>query len=150
MACTVGGGCVALLLLGVSLTIGRWPTIPSNPFLSTVGYTLIAGAGGALLLLTLDEEFPFTKWLRHPWIAGLGTISYGFYVLHNLPLPVVTLVVSRLGLGMRTVFILFFFFAVAGLSLASFLLFESRFLRLKSILAPRPRRAPRSPEQPGI
>ena len=146
----VGGGCLAGLLLGVWATIGRWPTVSSNPFLSTVGYTLIAAAGGSLLLLTLDDELLLTRWLVNPWITGLGTVSYGFYILHNLPLPVVTHFVSELTLGKRAAVIFALFVVTAVASFGSFVLFESRFLRLKAVLAPRGGRVPRVPQQPGI
>lgn len=150
LACGVGGGCLALLLAGVATTIGRWPTVSSNPFLSTVGYTLIAAVSGCLLLLSLDEELPLTKVLLHPWLAGLGTISYGFYVLHALPLPMVTYWLSGLGLSMRAGVVFLTFVVITVVSLVSFVFFETKFLRFKALLAPRPRRGGRVSEQPGI
>ena len=150
LAAVAGGSCLAVLLAGVGMTIGRWPTVASNPFLSTVGYSLVAVVGGSFLLLALDDELLLTRWLLSPWLTGLGTISYGFYVLHGLPLPFVVAMFSRFTLGMRTAGVFLTFLVVAGVSLASFVYFESRFIRLKATLAPRPRGAASTPNQPGI
>jgi len=111
---------------------------------------LIAAVSGCLLLLSLDEELPLTKVLLHPWLAGLGTISYGFYVLHALSLPMVTYWLSGLGLSMRAGVVFLTFVVITVVSLVSFVFFETKFLRFKALLAPRPRRGGRVSEQPGI
>lgn len=54
------------------------------PVLTTVGYTLIDLVSGLLILALLRLDNPLAHALNHPALRGLGRISYGFYVFHDL------------------------------------------------------------------
>jgi peptidoglycan/LPS O-acetylase OafA/YrhL len=106
-----------------------------NRFVTTYGFTLIALTAAGIILLSLDDSTWLSAILRWRPLAYLGTVSYGFYVFHLLPVALLTWAANlhpQLGPWMPLVgFALSL--GVAGLS---FRYFETPFLRLKRVWAP--------------
>jgi len=97
-------------------------------------YSLLNLSGAALILCAL-EDTPARKLLQIPWLAYIGRISFGLYVLH-LPILQIFLIHwpapyhSMQGLIRFAVFLIF----TCGLAAVSFHFFETRFLNLKDSL----------------
>jgi peptidoglycan/LPS O-acetylase OafA/YrhL len=104
-------------------------------FIGTIGFTLIALTATGIILFSLDEESPLSKILQSRPLATLGTVSYGFYFLHDFPM---SLMYAIAGKHPKVGFILPFFAFGITLLLAtlSFHFYEAPFLKLKSKLAP--------------
>ncbi|MBB5062953.1 peptidoglycan/LPS O-acetylase OafA/YrhL [Granulicella mallensis] len=114
-----------------------------NPVLQTVGYTLIAFAGGGVLLRCLDERSKVYRALLHPALRRLGVISYGFYFFHDLPEAQFLIVSSKLHPYHLNLLVFPLAFAYTyGAAFLSFRYLESPFLRLKALLAPGHRSVP--------
>jgi peptidoglycan/LPS O-acetylase OafA/YrhL len=144
---------IAYTSIGVSLgTIAAlfaifkspWYVVSVDPVMLTVGYTLVAFAGGGILLRCLDDTSWVHRILLHPALKRLGTISYGFYFFHALPVAQFTLLAYHLRRYHLNGAILPLAFSYAyGMAALSFHYFESYFLRLKSVLAPGHKGIPR-------
>jgi peptidoglycan/LPS O-acetylase OafA/YrhL len=130
-------GSAALLAGG----IWRWRGghgIFRNPFLATVGYTLIALAAVGLVLRALDDTTSFARALRWRPLSQLGVISYGFYFFHCIAAnPWHRL--SELHPRFADIMPLIVFVTTVPIAWLSFRYWESPFLRLKSVLAPQQR-----------
>jgi peptidoglycan/LPS O-acetylase OafA/YrhL len=112
----------------------------TEPLFAILGYSVTAAAAASVLLkLQLGGWVRFRRMLQHPWLVGVGRVSYGIYLLHLF----VRAAVSRIpwlsteatfhvwGAALRTAI------AIAlsvGVAACSWLLFERRFLRLKDRL----------------
>ncbi len=75
---------LAVLVLSMTTIGRRWPLTSYHPLLTTYGFTLIALVCCGVVVLTVENTMAWTRLLRWRPLAGLGTISYGFYLLHNL------------------------------------------------------------------
>jgi peptidoglycan/LPS O-acetylase OafA/YrhL len=106
-----------------------------NPFISTVGYTLVALAAAGVLLRALDDDTLLARVLRWRPLSGLGVISYGFYFYHPIPARLSRRLV-QLHPGLSIVAPVLWFLATAGIAWLSFRYYETPFLRLKKVLAP--------------
>lgn len=127
----------ATTLLGCLLTLGRWPRLFTNPFISTVGYTGIAITAGSLVILSVDEASWLSSILRLPGLSTLGSLSYGFYLFHDLPrvLFETFLLHHPQSLLLRWLAVPSLFAVILTVSWFSFRFYETPFLRLKSRLA---------------
>ena len=107
-------------------------------FAATVGYTFIALGAAGLILGSLDDSNPFSRFLRIRALYEFGAISYGFYFVHALYLYEFRDLYQRHTGLHRFPFLIPIF--VFGLSLLlarlSFRYIESPFLKLKRKLAP--------------
>ena len=132
-----------VLSAGAMLTIDRWPYCYSNPFLATVGFSLIATMFAGILLYSLDEKSFIYQLATLPGLTKLGIVSYGFYFFHELLEPEFAWRAERLAkhhLLLPGVIVTFCgAFAMASLS---FRFYETPFLRLKQRLAPTRQVAP--------
>jgi len=55
----------------------------STPFMSTIGYTLLAIFFAAILYIALEKKYKYlNKILNKKWLIQLGKISYGLYIFH--------------------------------------------------------------------
>gem|GEM_PF-163129 len=130
---------VGLLALGYSLESSH-PALTTayDRFVSTYGYSLVALAALAVLLLAIDEGSPLQRLLRWRPLMYLGRISYGLYVLHLIPLPFVGTFSKRYLAPHHLAWTMPIFYLgfVVVLASLSFRFLESPFLRLKSVLAP--------------
>lgn len=111
-----------------------------EPFMYTVGYTLVDLTAAALVLSLLSLEHPLARLLNLRPLRALGVISYGFYVFHDIFRDLYTRAAFRLPapfhiFGLGTLTVLLAFTSTLALSLLSFHLFEKRFLKLKSHFA---------------
>lgn len=104
-----------------------------DPIFASLGYTWVNFGSAALVLLAIDPATRFSRMLRNRSLQWLGTISYGFYIFHDIPHMAYEALVKALHLpdphGVVTMLVAF-----AGtivLASASFYGFERPFLRLK-------------------
>jgi len=105
----------------------------SQPWLNTYGFTLIAVVASALLVAALNVPWVKSLLIWRP-LRELGKISYGFYVLHFLPLGLIPILYIS---PRETIFVYIGFFALVWLvSWASYRWFERPFLRMKDRWAP--------------
>lgn len=137
-AYTWGVPAATMTLCGCFLTLGRWPHLFTNPFLSTVGYTGIAITAGSLILLSIDEASWLSSFLRLPGLSRLGSLSYGFYLFHDLPKVLLEnfLLHHQQSHVLPWMAVPSLFVMVVSLSWLSFHFYEKPFLRLKGRLAP--------------
>ena len=127
------------LVLGILLekTSSRLPI--QDPFVCTLGYTLIAIASVSLLLLALYPGTRLAAMLQLRPLVSIGRISYGLYIIHELIEPPMETLIPRLTRMHLLMLYPFLAFAVCWLlALISFRYLESPFLRLKDRLARRP------------
>jgi peptidoglycan/LPS O-acetylase OafA/YrhL len=103
-----------------------------NPFFrSTFRYTLQGLAFFPVFFCAIRyQQWPVFRWLEHPWVRGLGIISYTFYLVHERCLQAVShnitqqpIVKALLGFGLAV-----------GISTAMYYLVERRFARLRKRL----------------
>ena len=113
-----------------------------SPFTGTVGYSLIALACAGLLLRSLDDSTKTSAFFRNTFLARLGVVSYGFYVIHGLPGIWIHDIEEPVHLWLHGQHLLRMLIFVGWFALSwllaeiSFRFFEQRFLRLKDRLAP--------------
>lgn len=130
------------IVLGVLLaSIGRhWAIETSNPIFGTVGFTLLALSSAGFILASLDRASPLYRLFTWPGFMAVGTVSYGFYVFHAIPLRVVLEWFEKLPPTSHTIarfavpVVTFAFFYL--LSKLSYRFVEMPFLRLKDRLTP--------------
>src|ERR1700733_2058608 len=122
---------------GLVFGVPRWhrDVILQNPFLMTVGYTLIGLAAAGVLLRALDDDSLVARVLRWGPLSGLGAISYGFYFYHSIPSHPLHVLIKQHS-GLTNVVPLVWFAVPAGIAWLSFRFYETPFLRLKKVLAP--------------
>jgi peptidoglycan/LPS O-acetylase OafA/YrhL len=121
--CLFGGTALILILSG---NFSR-----ASMFASTLGYSLVAIAAGAGLLLGMQSRIFAWKPL-----VGMGTVSYGIYLLHPLCLMVTSSLLAMAGFGARGLLESFLQVAVTAAAAiaagtASYYLFESRVMKLR-------------------
>jgi peptidoglycan/LPS O-acetylase OafA/YrhL len=132
-------GSIFLLVLGVMLQRHTAPLPIHDPFVCTVGYSLIAIAGSSLLVLALYPDTWLAGFLQlHP-LVSIGRISYGLYVIHELIMPPLESQIPHLKRHHIALLYPVISFAICWvLAALSFRYLESPFLRLKDRLARRP------------
>lgn len=142
--------CIAPLVLWLCVTIEGNPVISTgDPFVCTLGFSLVGLMASAILLLTLDPDRALGPLLRSRPLVALGRISYGLYFFNELPLQWLESRIPHL----RRIHLLFLF-PIAGFLInfiaakLSFRFIESPFLRLKDRFAPRPGAADDPPPVP--
>jgi peptidoglycan/LPS O-acetylase OafA/YrhL len=113
----------------------------SNPFISTIGYTLIALMYSGLIYSATTHSGKFvTRTFNFTWLKFIGKISYGLYIFHWIVLRVLEPRLSfwtseYLGITRESShwWSLFGCLLISfTLSVISFLYFESYFLRMKT------------------
>jgi peptidoglycan/LPS O-acetylase OafA/YrhL len=133
-------GETAVLLLGVRfITVSGYPHVILNPFVATLGFTMVAVVSSGFLLLTIERDTRLTRLLQARPLVSLGRISYGMYFFHHLPWTFLATWLIRhphKHLG-PVAFLAVAIFTVTSARL-SFRFIESPFLRLKSRIAPTP------------
>jgi peptidoglycan/LPS O-acetylase OafA/YrhL len=118
----------------------------TDPFLDTLGYTLVALAAAGLLVLSLDEAGYLSRFLQWRPLAFLGTISYGFYFFHALPVLPLKRAATLFPHWHFAMPFLAFAFTVLTATL-SFHFYEAPFLKLKSRFAPGHKSVPSGREE---
>jgi peptidoglycan/LPS O-acetylase OafA/YrhL len=113
----------------------------SNPFISTIGYTLIALFFAGLIYAATSKSSKFLSTIfNYPWLRFTGKISYGLYIFHWLVLRILEprfekLLTKSAYLNSQTAngVALFICLVVSYvLSVLSYFYFESYFLKLKN------------------
>ncbi len=103
-----------------------------SPFITTIGFTLIALVAGALLTACLNPGPVILAVFGNAWLRFLGKISYGFYIFHEMPRRWFEAGAPWLEAHhLMKAAVLGWFFATCGLASLSFRYFESPFLKLK-------------------
>jgi len=129
----------ALLVAGCVLCKTHPERLDVPTFVDTVGVSLFAIAGGAILLLAIDPASWVSHALQQKPLPFLGRISYGLYVFHLFPLALLGWATVRLRPYHLALFLpVLMFAATVCVAWLSFRFFESPFLQLKSVLAPQP------------
>jgi peptidoglycan/LPS O-acetylase OafA/YrhL len=113
---------------------GRYLTnvVPSTPWMSTYGFTLIDLASGGLILCALRPGNLLFRCITFSPLRLLGKYSYGFYVYHLLLLPL--LMDFAMISPWHSVMIFWWcadFIVIFVISAISYEVLESPFLRLK-------------------
>jgi peptidoglycan/LPS O-acetylase OafA/YrhL len=126
-----------LVVVAVILRLPRMNSslVFESPFIATIGYTLIGLAYAGLVLRSLDDTSRVSRVLRWRPLHSLGTISYGFYMIHMLPLQRLGLFNAHHRHWSHATPVITFLFTVT-LATLSFRYLETPFLRLKRVLAP--------------
>jgi len=88
------------------------------------------------MLLAVCQNSTATRFLEIPLIRGVGVVSYGFYLFHNLLLGpsgrlVALLTGMREGTAFQIVQIATAFILTMIVSIISFIFFEERIMQLK-------------------
>jgi peptidoglycan/LPS O-acetylase OafA/YrhL len=150
IAYSLSFGCLGIIGLLLAIFNRKWYFRFDDPVMQTVGYTLVALAGGGILLRCLDDTSGLHRILVHPALKKMGTISYGFYFFHALPEAQFVVLADHLRPYHLSVLVLPLAFAFSyGAAALSFRYLESYFLRLKSVLAPGHTGVPRPDPIPG-
>ena len=69
-----------------------------DPIFASIGFTCVNLGSMALVLLAIDPTTWLSRFLEIRGLRWLGTISYGFYVFHDMPHFLYNVIVARLGL----------------------------------------------------
>jgi peptidoglycan/LPS O-acetylase OafA/YrhL len=124
----------AFTCLAIGTYHWHYPYLFLNPFVITIGFTLIGLVAAGILLLALDEDSLIARLLQWRWLGRLGTISYGFYLYHMLPIGLWQYFAEIHPAWAWSIPVLAFLLTLA-LATLSFHFVESWFLRLKNRLA---------------
>lgn len=104
----------------------------------TYGITLVDLMALGMILLCLDTRSWLARVLNFAPLRGLGKVSYGFYVFHDIPHALYGHLIARFGLGEHTTGLLVPLTGTLLLSVLSYNLLERPFLRLKTRFEGRP------------
>jgi peptidoglycan/LPS O-acetylase OafA/YrhL len=135
--------CIALLLLPpLVASLVRYPVHlnASNMWMGSFGFSVIDLLSACAIWVALQSGSLLFRLLTIKSLRWLGTISYGFYVFHDIPHPVyisiATWLVGQHPRIQTIVTLAIAFVSTLALSYLSFRFFETPFLRLKDRLAP--------------
>lgn len=108
--------------------------------LPVVERLIIAVIFGLIILEQNFSKYSFFKMLEWKFFSKMGTYTYGLYCLHVIAITITEIGLTKAGLDIKQsssgLMVGFFaLFAVTGIALASYHLFEKRFLRLKDKFA---------------
>jgi peptidoglycan/LPS O-acetylase OafA/YrhL len=150
-----------LTLGAVALAVmyARYPLfLPTEAIIVTFGHSIIALTFGCLVVIALRDPAP--QWLRAPWLAKLGTYSYGIYVWHYFVRQIMAVDYARYPAatpGGRAAVAVGFLIVGVVISTAcgwiSYIVLERPFLKLKRLFRYEPssgRRAFAEPEPVGL
>jgi peptidoglycan/LPS O-acetylase OafA/YrhL len=130
----------ALLIAAYSIHAYRSASARNVPFVVDLGshwmvtfaLTIIPLLATGILLFCLTPENPISRALQWRPLRALGTISYGFYILHDLPEPIfIQLYPALHARHLALLAAIAWFCIVCGLAWLSFRYLETPFLRLK-------------------
>ena len=108
------------------------PAIGDEIF-GSIGFTLVNLGSTALVLLAIDSRTFLSRLLQNRALRYIGTISYGFYVFHDIPHFFYLYAAQTIGHHRPDVLALIIgFLGTLLLASASYYGFERPFLRLKS------------------
>ena len=117
----------AILLLGLAISATDYAT----PFMHQVGFTIIAGATGVIILNVVSDKAGFLRMiLESSALVWIGRISYGIYLWHYPIFKWVRYLSAPWPLKLVVALLTTFLFASL-----SFYLLESPLLRLKKRFA---------------
>ena len=109
-----------------------------EPIFASIGYSCINFGAIAIVLLAIDPKTLMSKLLSNRQLRYLGTISYGFYIFHDMPHYFYNVIFNNLSnrfgfhAGRQLIPLLIAFVATLGLASASYYGFERPFLRMKN------------------
>jgi peptidoglycan/LPS O-acetylase OafA/YrhL len=128
---------VGIAAIGIGLALNHTPVAKDSghPVFATYGYTFVGIAAVGVVMLAIDDASLLSRIFRTRWLARLGTISYGMYFLHCLPLAFFgSIRAARFHLSGLVV--LAAFACTYAAAYLSYRYLESPFLRLKDRFAP--------------
>lgn len=111
-----------------------------NPFLATIGYTLVALVFYAFLSIYTGDDHSFFRLRKSPLLNYIGKISYGLYLIHVPVYLVVTALCAKAFGNFATELLAGSISLTLTLVLSSFsyYAFERHFLRLKDHFSAQP------------
>jgi peptidoglycan/LPS O-acetylase OafA/YrhL len=125
--------------LAAGVAVSRSVDFGTN-LMTTVGFTLIAAAAGGLLLRSLVPGTLAMHFFELPFLRFFGKYSYGLYVYHLLfhPMmpPMKRWLDAHLHAAGSVAYLAIWLGGTVGISVLSYHIFESPFLRLKDRFAP--------------
>jgi peptidoglycan/LPS O-acetylase OafA/YrhL len=127
--------CIVVIVMVLRVSHGNPNLVQHSRFVTTIGFTLIALAFAGLILRSLDDSSRLSRVLCWKPLNALGIISYGFYVIHFLPMDQLAFFVASHPRWAPALPV-FAFVITVGLATLSFHYLETPFLRLKRVLAP--------------
>jgi len=111
-----------------------------TPLTAAFGYTVLAMFYGSLIAAAINVK-SVQLMFQTSWLRTIGKYSYGMYIIHQIARPALPFVIARLAPTVGSVAVAAvicsagWFFIVLALAKLSFVLFESKFLRLKTRFA---------------
>ena len=111
-----------------------------TPLTAAFGYTVLAMFYGSLIAAAINVK-SVQLVFQTSWLRTIGKYSYGMYIIHQIARPALPFVIARLAPTVGSVAVAAvicsagWFFIVLALAKLSFVLFESKFLRLKTRFA---------------
>jgi peptidoglycan/LPS O-acetylase OafA/YrhL len=130
----------AMLIAAYSIHAYRYSVAARIPFVAdlsshwmiTFALTLVPLLGTGVLLFCLTPGNPISRALQFQPLRALGTISYGFYIFHDLPQPIfIQLYPALHARHLALLAVIAWFCVVYALAWLSYHYFETPFLRLK-------------------
>ncbi len=111
-----------------------------DPFMNTIGYTLLDLAAAALVLNLLSLQHPLARLFNLQPLRELGNISYGFYVFHDMLHGVYSRLARHLlhdhnFMSFTPLMMSIAFISTIVIATLSYRFFERPFLQLKSRFA---------------
>lgn len=120
----------------IAFFCGADPFKTATSWMTVFGYTLLDFAAAGLLLLALEPRSIISRCLRVSPLRQFGQVTYGFYVLHLLPVRVFERVSAGMTPWSRVLLVMAMFLLAWGGARLSYDYFEKPFLKLKDRLAP--------------
>lgn len=127
------GGTVAIMLPALVETLQGHDTLPfRDPIGAAFWFSSVDLGAAALVAALTDSRSHVTRLLSIKWLVGLGTISYGFYMFHDIPKSLYHALALWIA-PTHTMAVLFVIglFGTTMLALGSWHFYESFFLRYK-------------------
>lgn len=137
---------IAMALLGVSCCVLLLSFHLETPITAALGYTVLAMFYTALIACAINVA-SVRRVFQMSMLRTIGKYSYGMYILHQIARPTLPLVIGKLAPYVGSIPFAAvlctagWFLTVLGLAKLSYMLFESKFLRLKSRFTYEPRPA---------
>lgn len=114
------------------LVFHRSDLIVSNRWILSCGITLVDVLALGMILLCLDTRSWLARLFQFAPARGLGRISYGFYVFHDIPHAAYMYLIKHLGLSPKGFGLIIPLAGTIVISIASYNLLERPFLKLKT------------------
>lgn len=121
----------AALIGGYFTPLGQDGHLLASGVITTYGLTAVALIACGFVMMALDPASWFYTAMRNPFLQSLGKVSYGFYLVHMLPLNELGRWGANSATWERVSWVLIIFVASYAVAQISFRFFETPILKLK-------------------